>query len=183
MIFSIFLLGVIQFRDRINREFRALAFLPTAIPLFVGWEVGMWGGFVLLFTTCVELIVWSSKDEVYIPESYDYSKICEFWKGSLLAIFCFAAYVVANVFIFGLGVEYGSRRVDGWKDSRNRYDIGRTEWEFAQATGTCICFNITCMMVFSLQGFQNALIAVSERLSSAKEGKMASIRDFLKDSF
>jgi len=144
---------------------------------------GIWGGLVLLFTTCIELVVWNSKDEVYIPTPYDFSKLCNFWKGAWLGIICFAGYVVANVFIFGLGVDYGSRRVEAWKDSRNKYDIGASEWEFAQATGTCICFNITLMMVFSLQGFQNALVAFAERLSSAKEGRMASIRDFLKESF
>jgi len=183
MIFSILLILLIQFRDRINREFRALAFFLTAIPLFVGYRTGIWGAIVLLFVTCIELVVWNSKDEVYIPEPYDYTKICEFWKGSCLVIICFAAFVAANILIFGLGVEYGGRRVDSWTDSTNRYDIGRSEWEFAQACGTCICFNITLMMVFSLQGFQNALIALAERLSSAKEGRMASIRDFLKESF
>lgn len=183
MIFSILLILLVQFRDRINREFRALAFFLTAIPLFAGWPWGLWGGTVLLFTTCIELVVWNSKDEVYIPQPYDFSKICEFWKGSCISIICFAGYVTANVFIFGLGVEYGGRRVEGWKDSRNRYNIGTSEWEFAQATGTCICFNITLMMIFSLQGFQNALVACAERLSSAKEGRMAKIRDFVKESF
>lgn len=183
MIFSSLLIVLVQFRNRVNREFRALAFLLTAIPLFVGFPTGLWGGLVLLFTVCIELVVWNSKDDVYIPEPYDFSKICDFWKSSLLAILCFIGYVVANVFIFSLGVEYGGRRVDEWQDSKNRWDIGETEWEFAQATGTCICFNITLMMVFSLQGFQNALVALAERLSSAKEGKMASLRDFFKESF
>lgn len=132
---------------------------------------------------CIELLVWNSKDDVYIPEPYDFSKICDFWKSSLLAIIVFIGYVVANVFIFTLGIEYGGRRADEWQDSENRYNIGKTEWEFAQATGTCICFNITMMMIFSLQGFQNALVALAERLSSAKEGRMASLRDFLKGSF
>lgn len=183
MIFSLFLIVMIVYRNRINREFRALALLLTSIPLFVGFPTGFWGGLVIIFAVFVELIVWNSKDPVYIPEPYDYSQLCEFWKSSMLGILCFALYVVANVFIFTLGIEYGGRRVDEWQDSTNRYDIGKTEWEFAQATGTCICFNITVLMIFSLQGFQNALVALADRLTSAKEGRMATLRDFLKESF
>jgi len=185
MMASSFLMVIVVIRNKVKAEWRGLYCIFTSIFLFMGYPTGVWGGIVLLFTAFIELIVFVKKDLTYMPEMWDPSKCCDFWKSSLLALLTFAAYVAANVFVFALGATYGGSRVDDWTDptNTNAKDIGKTEWEFAQACAVCICFNLVLMLIFVLQGFQNVLIAVADRVSSQKQGKMATIRDFLKESF
>lgn len=184
MIMSSFLMVLVVLRDRVACQWRAASFFLTSIVLFAGYPTGVWGGIFLLFTTCIELVVFVKKDLTYMPEMWDPSTLCDFWKSSCLAIIAFSGYVVANVFVFILGAEYGSRRVDEWTDLTNvdQRDIGRLEWEFAQGCAVCICFNIVIMIIFALQGFQQLLVAMADRLSSSNTGKMASLRDFLIES-
>jgi len=178
MMASACLLLMIHYRDNLAHWKRMLCLGFCAILLFAGYPMGVWSGFVLLFAIGVEFIVWNSGEtEKYKAPPVNFNGCCDFWRSSGFSIVVFLLWCGTNFAIFLLGIEYGIRRAEGWREEG--YEIQESEWAFAQATGSMIAWNILVMLLFCLQGFQQMILAGAERLTSQRTGKCAAFKEFL----
>lgn len=182
MILASALMLMVFFRDRVPAEARAGFLVLLSIPLFAGYPWGMWGGVVMLFAACVELVKYSYQDEKYTPTNIDLKDVCTaMWGASWFSIIVFLLWCAANFGVFLLGLEYGYRRAEDWSGEPDLYEIPNGTWAFTQAMATMICFQLVTMMIFALQGFQQILLSATE-FQTARVGKWANFKKILKDA-
>jgi hypothetical protein len=178
MMLASFLMIIIFFRNLINPVYRAIYLAITAIVLFAGFPMGAWGGITLIFAMCIEILVWYSQDDPYTPDSFSLAGCCRsIFAATLFNMFIFLLWLASNGGIFIWGLEYGKDRADEWNNPENAemYLIPSDSWSFAQAMAQCICFQITCLLIFSLQGFQQILITAFN-FETARQGKAAKFK-------
>lgn len=127
---------------------------------------------------CVEILVWYSKDDAYTPASFSLAGLCRsIFAASLFNMFIFAFWIASNFGIFIWGLEYGKDRAKEWSNPENEdvFVIPESSWGFAQGMAQCICFQITCLLVFAMQGFQQILVACTT-FETARQGKGAQFK-------
>jgi len=184
MMLASLLMIVIFFRNSIPPMYRAVYLGFTAVILFVGYPMGIWGGITLFCATAVELMVWYAKDDPYTPPSISISGLCRsIFGASIFNMLAFLLWVAANVAIFIWGNEMGKEDARGWSDldQPTPYQIPEEAWGFAAGMGTCICFQITCLLIFALQGFQQIILACTN-FDTARQGKAAQFKKSLQSA-
>jgi len=178
MMLASFLMIIVFFRNYINPVYRAIYLAITAIVLFAGFPMGVWGGITLMLAMCIEILVWYSQDDPYTPNTFSLAGCCRsIFAASLFNMILFALWLASNGGIFIWGLEYGKERAKEWSDLQNAevYAIPTDSWGFAQAMAQCICFQVTCLLIFALQGFQQILIA-AVNFETGRQGKMAKFK-------
>lgn len=176
---------VIFFRNSIKPIYRALYLGGTSIFLFAGYPLGVWGGITLMLSSGVEVLVWYSKDDPYNPPSWSIATLCRsIFAASFFTMIGFGLWLTSNVFIFIWGLSYGRSRADDWNDLANDevFLIPRNSWGFAQGMAQCICYQITVLLVFALQGFQQVILACTN-FDAGKQGKMSQFKKGLTSAF
>jgi len=178
-----FLMLMVFFRDSLSPLVRAACMMVLSVPLAVGWPMGIFGAIVCWYGAGVEVVMWNIGDHSYKPPGWRCGEICRaMWGASFISIFFFLLWCASNFAIFMLGLWYGEKRAEDWQNEPEAYEIQTSEWSFAQATGVMICFQITCMLIFALQGFQQILIAAVD-FRTETVGKKADFKKALEASF
>jgi len=174
---------MIFFRDKLSPLKRAGILFLVSIPLAVGYPFGLFGAIVLWFAVAVECVMYHMGDTTYKPPGWRCGECCKaMWGANWISIFFFLLWLASNFAVFMLGLWYGQERAEDWQNSDEKYQIQKGEWSFAQATGVMICFNMTTMLVFSLQGFQSILLACID-FRTDRVGKKADCKTALGNAF
>merc|ERR1719419_892719 len=169
---------IVFFRNYVSPVYRSIYLALTAIICFAGFPMGIWGGITLMLAAGVEVLVWYSQDDPYTPASFSMAGFCrKIFAASFFNMVLFALWGASNFGIFIWGLEYGRDRARGWNnaESETQYAIPEDSWAFAQAMAQCICFQITCLLIFALQGFQQILIA-AVNFDTGRQGKAAKFK-------
>jgi len=178
MMLASFLMIIVFFRNYVSPVYRAIYLALTAIICFAGFPMGIWGGITLILAAGVEVLVWYSGDDPYTPASFSMAGFCrKIFAASFFNMVLFALWGASNFGIFIWGLEYGRDRARRWNnaESETQYAIPEESWAFAQAMAQCICFQITCLLVFALQGFQQILLACTD-FQTGRQGKAAQFK-------
>lgn len=185
MMLASLLMIVVFFRTSIQPLYRAFAIIVVSIPAWAGYPVGIWGAIFCFLAALVEILVWFTEDDDYVPQSFSCNRFClSIFGASLFNIVIFCCWVAMNIGIFIWGLEYGKERAEGWSnpDQQTSYKIPTGEWSFAQSMAQCMCFQIFCLLIFSLQGFQQVILALIS-FETQRQGKLAQFKRALLHGF
>jgi len=178
MMLASLLMIIVFFRNSIPPIYRALYLGLLAIILFAGYPMGIWGGITIVLAMGVEILVWHSEDDAYTPANFSLAGCCRsIFAASLFNMIAFLMWIAANVGIFIWGVEAGRKRAEDWSDldQATPYQISPDSWGFAAGMAQCIMFQITCLLIFSLQGFQQVIVACTN-FETQRQGKAAQFK-------